>query len=320
MITFIIRRLLIAVVLLVVISLIQFFIITLTPGSPYPWGDLQPKISEAVKENYRKQFHLDEPLHRQYWFIMRDLFSGKLVSSKDGRPVIEKIGERVPATLLLNLVALLMVYGFGIPWGILAARFAGRPPDTFSTVFAFLFISLPGFWVAYLAAIGIVNYLGAPILGIQTYGIEFRTWGQYALDRLWHLFVPATVMAIGGMAVESRYVRASMIETLGEDYIRTARAKGVPGESVLYKHAFRNSVRPLVTGLGFVLPTMLGGSVIIESIFSYPGMGLLGYQAILERDYPVLVTINFVAAFLVLIGTLLADILYAVVDPRVRLE
>lgn len=320
MLTFITRRLLIAVVLLFVISLMQFFIILLTPGSPYPWGELNPKISEQVKENYRKQFHMDEPLYRQYGLIMHDLFKGTLVSAKDGRPVLEKIAERMPATLLLNITSLLIVYAFGIPWGIFASRYQGRWPDGLGTFFAFVLISMPGFWVAYLAAIWIVGYTGAPILGIETFGVAFRSGGQVFLDRVWHLMLPAIVLSLAEVAVLSRYARATMIETLSEDYIRTARAKGLKSDSILYKHAFRNSMRPIVTGLGYVLPAMLGGSVIIESIFSYPGMGLLSYQAVLERDYPLLVTINFVAALLVLIGTLFADVLYAVVDPRVRLE
>ncbi len=317
---FIIRRLLITVVLLFGISLISFFIITLTPGSPYPWGDLNPKISEAVKQNYRKKFHLDRPLHEQYTLIMSDLFSGKLVSNKDERPVLTKIGERMPATMLLNFVSLLITYGFGIPLGIFAARYVRRAPDTILTAIAFVFIALPGFWISYLSAIFLVKYVGVPLLGLSTFGVVYETSLQAFLDRAWHVFLPAIVLSLGGIAVQSRYVRASMLEALREDYIRTARAKGLADAVVFYKHAFRNSARPLITGLGFVLPAMLGGSVIIESIFAYPGMGLLGYQAVLERDYPVLVTLNFVTAGLVLLGTLVADVLYAVVDPRVRLQ
>jgi peptide/nickel transport system permease protein len=317
---FIIRRLLIAVVLLFCISLISFFIITLTPGSPYPWGDLNPKISEAVKQNYRKKFHLDRPIYEQYTLIMSDLFWGELVSNKDERPVLAKIGERMPATMLLNFVSLLITYGFGIPLGIFAARYVRRAPDTILTAVAFLFIALPGFWISYLSAIFLVKYVGVPLLGLSTFGVVYETSLQAFLDRAWHVFLPAIVLSLGGIAVQSRYVRASMLEALREDYIRTARAKGLPDAVVFYKHAFRNSARPLITGLGFVLPAMLGGSVIIESIFAYPGMGLLGYQAVLERDYPVLVTLNFVTAGLVLLGTLVADLLYAIVDPRVRLQ
>ncbi len=317
---FIIRRLLVSFVLLFFISLISFFIITLTPGSPYPWGELNPKVSEDVKRIFREKFHLDKPLHEQYGFIMRDLFTGELRSIKDERPVLSKIAERLPATLALNLGALALSLSFGLLLGVYGARHAGRPPDVITSVLAFVFIALPGFWVSYLLAIGLVNYGAVPILGTHTIGVTFSNGLEVFLDRWWHVMLPASILAIGGVAVQSRFIRASMIETLREDYIRTARAKGLDENAVFYRHALRNSVRPLITGIGMLLPALIGGAVIIENIFAYPGMGRLGYEAVLERDYPTLVALNFVTAALVLLGNLLADVLYAVVDPRVRLE
>lgn len=318
--TFILRRLLIAVVLLFLISLISFFIVTLTPGSPYPWGELNPKISEEVKANFRAKFHLDRPLHEQYSFIMRDLFTGRLRSIKDDRPVLGKILERLPATVSLNVLSLALSLSFGLWLGIFAAKHYGKLPDLLTSILAFVFIALPGFWISYLIVIGLVNWLGAPILGLQTYGVVFDSWWRAFLDRVWHLAVPATVLAIGGIAAQSRFIRATMAETLREDYIRTARAKGLPESDVFYRHALRNSVRPLVTGLGLILPALLGGAVIVESIFAIPGIGRLGYEAVLERDYPTLVALNFIVAALVLLGNLVSDLLYALVDPRVRLE
>lgn len=317
---FIIRRLLISIVLLFFISLISFFIITLTPGSPYPWGELNPKVSEDVKRIFREKFHLDRPLHEQYGFIMRDLFTGELRSIKDERPVLQKIAERLPATLVLNLAALALSLSFGLMLGVYGARYAGRPPDVITSILAFVFIALPGFWVSYLLAIGLVNYAAVPILGTHTIGVTFANGLEVFLDRWWHVMLPASILAIGGVAVQSRFIRASMIETLREDYIRTARAKGLDENAVFYRHALRNSIRPLITGIGMLLPALIGGAVIIENIFAYPGMGRLGYEAVLERDYPTLVALNFVTAALVLVGNLLADVLYAVVDPRVRLE
>ena len=317
---FIIRRLLVSFVLLFFISLISFFIITLTPGSPYPWGELNPKVSEDVKRIFREKFHLDKPLHEQYGFIMRDLFTGELRSIKDERPVLAKIAERLPATLALNLGALALSLSFGLLLGVYGARHAGRPPDVITSVLAFVVIALPGFWVSYLLAIGLVNYGAVPILGTHTIGVTFSNGLEVFLDRWWHVMLPASILAIGGVAVQSRFIRASMIETLREDYIRTARAKGLDENAVFYRHALRNSVRPLITGIGMLLPALIGGAVIIENIFAYPGMGRLGYEAVLERDYPTLVALNFVTAALVLLGNLLADVLYAVVDPRVRLE
>lgn len=317
---FIIRRLLITVVLLFFISVISFFIITLTPGSPYPWGELNPKISEEVKRTFREKFHLDRPLPEQYALIMRDLFTGRLRSIKDERPVLGKIGERLPATLALNLGALALSLSFGLMLGIYGARHAGRTPDVVTSVLAFVFIALPGFWVSYLLAIALVDFAAVPILGTHTIGVAFTNGAQVFLDGWWHVMLPASILAIGGVAAESRFIRASMIETLREDYIRTARAKGLDENAVFYRHALRNSIRPLITGVGMLLPALIGGAVIVENIFAYPGMGRLGYEAVLERDYPTLVALNFVTAALVLLGNLLADVLYAVVDPRVRLE
>lgn len=318
--TFLIRRLLITVVLLFVISIISWFIITLAPGSAFPWAEFNPKISQTAIALYKQKFHFDRPKHEQYFLIMRDLFEGRLVSVKDERPVLTKIGERLPATLALNVVSLVMVFGIGVPLGIFGARHRGRWPDNATTVLAFFAISLPGFWVSYLLCIFLVKYIQIPIMGLHTFGMAHTSWITLMLDRAWHLFAPAFVLAVGGIAVQSRYLRASMIETLTEDYIRTAEAKGLPGALVFYKHALRNSLRPIITFFGFLLPAMLGGSVIVETIFAYPGMGRMGYEAVLERDYPVLVTLNLVGAALVLIGNLMADVLYAVVDPRVRLE
>jgi peptide/nickel transport system permease protein len=318
--SFIIRRLLVSFVLLFFISIISFFIVTLTPGSPYPWGELNPKVSEEVKRVFREKFHLDRPLPEQYALIMRDLFTGNLRSIKDERPVLEKIAERLPATLLLNISALALSLSFGLLLGIYGARYAGRPPDVITSIIAFIFIALPGFWVSYLVAIALVDWAAVPILGTHTIGVAFTDGAQVFLDRWWHVMMPASILAIGGIAVQSRFVRASMIETLREDYIRTARAKGLDENAVFYRHALRNSIRPLITGIGMLLPALISGAVIIENIFAYPGMGRLGYEAVLERDYPTLVALNFVTAALVLIGNLVADLLYAVVDPRVRLE
>jgi len=239
---------------------------------------------------------------------------------KDDRPVMSRIMERLPATLALNFTSILISLSFGTLLGVYAARNAGCWQDISGSFLAFLFIALPGFWLSYLVAIVLVKGFGVPILGTHSYGIAFSNDLAAALDTVWHLLIPATILAIGGIASQSRYLRATMIGTLREDYIRTARAKGMSEGVLLYKHALRNSIRPLVTGIGMLLPAMIGGSVVIETIFAYPGMGRLGYEAVLERDYPTLVALNFVVAALVLLGNLVSDLLYAAVDPRVRLE
>ena len=320
MLPFLVRRLLISVVLLFGISLISFFMITLAPGSPYPWGELNPKITPQVKEMFRKKFHLDRPLYEQYWLNMRDLFTGRLKSIKDDRPVLGRILERMPATITLNVVAIVISLSFGLLLGIYCAKHAGKPPDFWASLGAFVFIAVPTFWVADMAIIGLVKWTPVPVLGTQSFGTDFPNIFSAGLDRMWHVALPAIVLSLGGIAVQSRYIRASMLETLREDYIRTARAKGLEEDAVFYKHALRNSIRPLITGIGGLLPALIGGAVIVETIFAYPGMGRLGYEAVLERDYPTLVALNFIVAALVLLGNLVSDVLYAVVDPRVRLE
>jgi peptide/nickel transport system permease protein len=320
MLNFIIRRLLISVVLLFGISLVSFFMVTLAPGSPYPWGELNPKITPQVKEMFRKKFHLDRPLYEQYVLNMTDLFNGNLRSIKDDRPVLEKILERLPATLKLNVASILLSLTFGLLLGIFCAQHAGRMPDTMASLVAFVFIAVPTFWIANLALIGLVKFTSVPVLGTQSYGFDFPNTASMVLDQLWHIVLPATVLSLGGIAVQSRYLRASMLETLHEGYIRTARAKGLDENAIFYKHALRNSIRPLITGIGGLLPALIGGAVIVETIFAYPGMGRLGYEAVLERDYPTLVALNFIVATLVLLGNLLSDVLYAVADPRVRLD
>lgn len=320
MLNFIIRRLLISVVLLFVISLVSFFMVTLAPGSPYPWGELNPKITPQVREMFRKKFHLDRPLYEQYWMNMSDLFTGRLRSIKDDRPVLERIIDRLPATVVLNVAAITLSLVFGLLLGVYCARNAGRPPDTIVSMGVFVFIAVPTFWIANLAIIGFVKFVAVPVLGTQSYGIEFPSAASLLLDRVWHIALPATILALGGIAVQSRYIRSSMLETLREGYVRTARAKGLDEDTIFYKHALRNSIRPLITGIGGLLPALIGGSVIVETIFAFPGMGRLGYEAVLERDYPTLVALNFIVAALVLAGNLISDLLYAVVDPRVRLE
>ena len=228
--------------------------------------------------------------------------------------------ERLPATLRLNVASIVLSLTFGLLIGVYCARHAGRTPDTLVSLGVFVFIAVPTFWIANMALIGLVKFAQVPVLGTQSYGIDFPNALSLLLDRTWHIALPATILALGGIAVQSRYIRASMLETLREDYIRTARAKGLEEDVVFYKHALRNSIRPLITGIGGLLPALIGGAVIVETIFAYPGMGRLGYEAVLERDYPTLVALNFIVASLVLLGNLVSDVLYAVVDPRVRLE
>jgi peptide/nickel transport system permease protein len=241
------------------------------------------------------------------------------VSWKDNRPVLGKIWERFLNSLPLFILGTLITWTLSFPVGIRAAISRGSFYDRSTTFLAYFLISIPGFFFAYILIILVVTQLHVPVIGMQTFGLSSANSWTLLMDRLWHLFLPSVLGAAGGVAVLSRYVRNQMLEVESQDYVRTAKAKGLPSDQVHYKHALRNALLPFVTMFGLVLPGLIGGSVIIESIFSWPGMGRMAYEAILSRDYPVILTVNFVSAILVLAGTFLSDLLYMVVDPRIRL-
>jgi peptide/nickel transport system permease protein len=301
------------------VSVISFLIIHLAPGEPSQIDPLNPKFTREVLERFRKEFHLDKPLHLQYLYFYRDLFTGKSVSWKDNRPALRKIYERFLNSLPLFILGTLITWTLSFPVGIHAALRRGSFYDRSTTFLAYLLISIPGFFFAYMLIIFVVTQFRVPVIGMETFGLSPKGLLTFLMDRVWHLLLPSVLFAAGGIAVLSRYVRNQMLEVEGQDYVRTAKAKGLPAEKVHYKHALRNALLPFVTMFGLILPGLLGGSIIIESIFSWPGMGRMAYEAILARDYPVILTVNFISAILVLIGTFISDLLYMVVDPRIRL-
>jgi peptide/nickel transport system permease protein len=319
MISFIARNAVRKIVTLFFVSVISFLIIYLAPGEPSQIDPLNPIFTEEVLERFRAEFHLDKPLHVQYLYFYRDLFTGKSVSWKDNRPVLGKIWERFLNSLPLFILGTLITWTLSFPIGIRAAISRGSFYDRSTTFLAYFLISIPGFFFAYILIILVVTQLQVPVIGMRTFGLSSaHPWIQL-MDRLWHLFLPSVLGAAGGVAVLSRYVRNQMLEVESQDFVRTAKAKGLTSDQVHYKHALRNALLPFVTMFGLILPGLIGGSVIIESIFSWPGMGRMAYEAILARDYPVILTVNFVSAILVLAGTFLSDLLYMMVDPRIRL-
>lgn len=314
---FIFRRLLYTLITLIGISILSWVIITQAPGSPIALT-LDPKVSPKIIEQMEKNYDLDKPIYQQYFLWLKRLFSGNLYSFKDGRPVMKKIGERIWNTLLLNLVAILIIFSLAIPLGIFSAKRQYSLLDNLGTFGAYLGISIPSFWLAYLLILGTVKLFGYPVLGMRSFVTEDFSAAEVILDRLWHLMLPSIILAIGGIAALSRYTRSSMLEVIRQDYVRTAKAKGLPEETVYYKHALRNALLPIITLFGFLIPGLIGGSIIMETVFSWPGIGRLAYQAVLARDYPVVMTINTITAVLVLIGNFVADILYGIADPRIR--
>ena len=306
--------------LLFVISIISHTVIHLAPGEPSAVDPMNPMMKAGDIARIRQSFHLDDPIYLQYFHWMRDLFTGQLVSFRDGLPVLPRIWERFKNSLPLFACTTLIVWTASFPTGIRAALKRGSAFDRSSTFIAYTLISIPGFFLSYLLILWIVRSFHLPVIGLHTFGTESASPFVRAMDHVWHLVIPSVMAALTGIAVLSRYVRSQMLEVIEQDYVRTARAKGLDEDTVIYGHALRNALLPFVTMFGFLLPGLISGSVIFEQIFAWPGLGLLGYEAILTRDFPMILTLNFMAAALTLLGILVSDILYALVDPRIRLE
>lgn len=320
--TYLVKRILLLIPLMIGITLITFSVIHLAPGEPVEMQvAMNPKVSKESRERLRKFYGLDKPLHEQYFTWVGKLARldlGRSFSS-DSRPVVDKIKERLPVTLSLNIIALLLEFGLAIPIGILAATHRDTWLDKGLTVFVFVGFAVPTFWLALLLMyfLGVkLNWL--PISGLHTLGSESYGILRYLWDMAKHLIMPIMVASFGSLAGLSRYMRSSMLNVIQQDYITTARAKGLSERVVIYKHALRNALLPLITLLGFSIPGLIGGSVIFESIYSIPGMGQLFYQSVMSRDYPVVMGILVIGAFLTLIGNLIADVCYALADPRIR--
>jgi peptide/nickel transport system permease protein len=317
---FIIRNVLQRLLLVVLVSILAHSVVHLAPGRPSEVDPSNPRMKPEDIARIRAAFHLDDPLHLQYFYWMRDLMTGELKSFKDSQPVLPKIWQRFLNSLPLFICETLIIWSLSFPTGIYAAVRRGSTYDRTTTFLAYTLISIPGFFLSYLMILWVVSVLNVPVIGMKTFGMENAQPLFRWMDRLWHLVIPSIMAAVAGIAVLSRYVRSQMLEVIGQDYVRTARAKGLPEDTVVYRHALQNALLPFVTMFGFLLPGLIGGSVIFEQIFAWPGLGRLGYEAILARDFPVILTLNFIAAVLTLAGTLVSDILYAVVDPRIRLQ
>jgi peptide/nickel transport system permease protein len=305
------------------ITLISFGVIHLAPGEPDIVGvEMNPKVTKEVRERIRSIYGLDKPIHIQYWMWFKRIvrFDFGISFAPDRRPVIDKIKERLPVTISINLLSMAFIFLVGIPIGVYCAQHKDSIGDKLLTSFVFAGYAMPTFWLALLLMMFFGVYLELlPISGLKSFNYRELT----ALEKLWdvvsHLILPVGISAFGGLAGISRYMKNSLLEVLRQEYITTARAKGLPERIVIRKHALRNALLPVITILGLSVPGLIGGSVIFESIFSIPGMGQLFYMSVMARDYPTIMGILVIGAFLTLIGNLLADIMYAVADPRIRI-
>jgi len=321
--TYALRRILFAIPLLLGITFLSFAIIHLAPGEPTDLmaGDPRLEASAQARQLLREMYGLDKPIHVQYWSWLTRLVRldfGRSFSP-DGRPVLVKIAERLPVTLLLNIVELLIIIALAVPIGVLSATRQYSLFDKVTTVFVFIGFATPDFWLALLLMILFGVQLGwLPISGLRSMNWEYLSFWHQQSDFVAHLVLPIVVATFGGLAGFSRYMRQSMLEVVRQEYIQSARAKGLAERVVIGKHALRNAMLPIVTILGLSLPGLIGGSVIVESIFAIPGMGQLMVQAVFERDYPVIMGNLVIVAVLTLVANLIADLAYGLVDPRIR--
>ena len=314
--TYLLRRLFQSAVLLVIVTVIAFGLMHLAPGGPESVYALSPSMTPADLERIRVSYGLDQPLPVQYAKWATGMASGDWGRSyRDTQPVLEVIGSHLFATLELMITATLIAIFLGAGIGIMGAIRRYSAFDYLATIGAMIALSIPTFWFGL-----VVIYLFSVKLGWLPPGNMYTIGDGSLLDFLHHLIAPSLVLALVEVAIWSRYMRASMLDVINQDYIRTARAKGLPERTVLLHHALRNALIPMITLAGLQLPTLLGGALVTETIFTWPGMGRLFLDSLGYRDYPVVMGILMFSALLVLIGNLVADLLCAAADPRIRLD
>lgn len=325
MLTYLIRRILLIIPTLLLITIVTFFIVKLAPGNPMSITSSEGAIAQLNPAEYQQMLHrygLDKPLHVQYLLWIKNLLSGNFGDSFiQYRPVTSIILERLPNTIILNIVSIILIFIIAVPSGLYSAIKQNSLFDQITGVIFYMLYSLPNFWIAIL----LIMFLGVrlnllPFIGMESDNASNLPFWQYILDRINHLILPVICESYAALAFISRFVRGNLLEVIRQDYIRTARAKGLGEKDVLFRHALRNAMIPLLTLFGLILPGLIAGSVIIESIFSWPGLGLLYITAIYTRDYPIIMALSFFSALIVLASNLLTDIMYGVADPRIKYD
>jgi peptide/nickel transport system permease protein len=328
---YLVKRLLLFIPTLIAITLITFTISRLAPGDPTELkvgvsnenmkSEGKSQLNQEAKDYYKKKWGLDKPIPVQYFLWLTNMFMLDFGNSfVDNRPVFDKIVERLPITATISLIIAVIIYLVSIPVGIYSAARQYTFTDRLTTFLLFVLYSLPSFWIATMCIVFLSNveYIKIfPTSGLTTLGSDNWPFIERAWDRIYHLILPIICSSLAALAFVSRQMRGSMLEVIRQDYIRTARAKGLPEKKVILKHALRNSLIPIITLLGGLLPGLISGSVIVETIFSIPGVGQLAFQALVSRDYPLIMAELVMSAVLTMVGLLIVDILYARVDPRI---
>jgi peptide/nickel transport system permease protein len=324
---FIIRRVLGAIPLLLGVATLIFFVLALAPGDPTA-AYLNPNIPAEVIEQLRRNFGLDQPIYIRYVKWLGSFLTGNWgYSMAQSRPVADILFEALPNTLILAGISLVLVFIAGILIGVVQAVRQYSWIDGLLSVLSLFFYSMPSFWLALMLMMIFAlkahewNWpIALPPTGVTSVDYDFMSAGEQWRDRISHLVLPVSTLTLALAAGVARYTRGQMLEVIRQDYVRTARAKGLPERTVIMKHALRNSLIPIVTLLGLYLPFLFSGAVFVEVIFAWPGMGRVIVDAIFQRDYPLVMATSFLFAVMVVLGNLIADVLYAVVDPRIRYD
>ncbi|MCD6102507.1 MAG: ABC transporter permease [Thermotogaceae bacterium] len=319
MLKYIARRLIVAIPELILISIMIFTIMYAAPGDFLDQYRIDPSVSPELLKALEREYGLDKSPVIQYLSWLKGLFKGSLgYSFTYRRPVSELIWERVAATLILSSISLAASWILGILLGIFSALKKYSFADKLLTTIAFGFIAIPSFFLGLLLLYFAAKTGWFPVSGMKSVQYaSFTTWQRFK-DISWHLILPATALGLGSFAGLMRYMRGSLLDVLNEDYVVFARAKGMPERVVIYKHALRNAINPMITFLGYSISGLLGGALFIENVFGWPGMGRLIYQALLQQDMYLVMASGLISALMLVAGNLIADILLALVDPRVR--
>jgi len=306
------------------ITLVSFFLINLAPGKPTDvLSDLNPRMTPEIRAIYEKQWGLDKPVHIRYFIWLKNFskFDFGRSFSSDSRPAWDKIKERLPITILINSISMFFIFLIAVPIGVHSAVKPNSLSDKVTTAGVFVGFAMPVFWLALILQLVLGVWLNIlPVSGIKSLNYENLSLFHKFLDSTRHLFLPIFVTVFGSLVGISRYMRSTMQEALSQEYIVTARAKGLPEGKVIYKHALRNAILPIITITGLSVPGLISGSVIFETIFAIPGVGQLLYQAAMARDIHIIMAEVVIVSILTLFGNLLADIGYALADPRIRVK
>ena len=321
---YVLRRLLWVGPILFGVSVLTFVMLKNVPGDPISQiggGRSGGAIRQVDRDRLAEQYGLNRPLVLQYTDWIGGVVRGNLgYSYESNRPVLDLIMERLPNTLKLAGISFIVTIVIALPLGIVSAVKQNRPVDHLLTLVSFVGISIPSFWLALMILFFFGVQLGwLPTRGMRSIMVEPGVWNGLK-DAAPHYVLPVIAVTLIGLSGYVRFQRAAMIEVLGQDFVRTARAKGVPERMVILKHAWRNALVPIITLLGYVLVTLVEGAIVVETVFTWPGMGLLAVDALDNKDYPIVMGVVLLSSIMIVFGTLLSDILYAVVDPRVRYD